>query len=112
VDADLVRERTKAHCEALLAGDVDRAAEDFSDQLRSNLGTVVTQWPLPLTEAEVESVDAGGTGYVAIVRLVGEGGQTVRQQMRWKDRDGRPTVVEVSHVVEQPPPALPVEETE
>ncbi|HEY7598795.1 MAG TPA: hypothetical protein VH741_02620, partial [Candidatus Limnocylindrales bacterium] len=99
MDADVVRERTQAHCAALLEGDVGRATEDFSEQLRSNLGSIVGQWPLPLTEAAVESVEAGGSGIVAVVRLVGES-QTVRQQMRWKDRDGTPTVVEVSHVVD------------
>ena len=50
----------------------------------------------------------GGSGYVCVVRLVGEG-QTVRQQMRWKDREGTPTVVEVSHVVDDADPAAPVE---
>jgi hypothetical protein len=92
------------HCAALLAGDIERATEHFSDQLRANLGTIVAQWPLPLTEATIESVEPGGSGYVAVVRLVGEG-QTVRQQMRWKDRDGTPTVVEVSHVVDHAAPA-------
>jgi hypothetical protein len=110
MDADLVRQHTDAHCAALLAGDVERATEHFSDQLRANLGTIVSQWPLPLTAATVESVDAGGSGYVCVVRLVGEG-QTVRQQMRWKDRDGTPTVVEVSHVVDQVAPA-PAEDDE
>jgi hypothetical protein len=104
MDADMVRQLTDAHCAALLAGDIEHATEHFSDQLRANLGTIVSQWPLPLTEAAVESVDAGGSGHVCVVRLVGEG-QTVRQQMRWKDRDGSPTVVEVSHVVDQVAPA-------
>lgn len=110
MDAEVIRQRTDAHCDALLAGDVERATEDFSEQLRSNLGTIVSQWPLPLAEATVESVDQGGSGYLAVVRLVGEG-QTVRQQMRWKDRDGTPTVVEVSHVTEHAEPAAPAGET-
>ena len=109
MDAELVRQHTEAHCEALLAGDIERATADFSDQLRANLGTIVSQWPLPLTEAVVESVEPSASGYVCVVRLVGEG-QAVRQQMRWKDREGAPTVVEVSHVVDQAPAAPPAEE--
>ena len=97
MDADLVREHAQAHCDALLAGDVDRAVEDYSEELRSHLGQLVSQVPLPLTEATVESVETGGKGYVAMLLLVGES-DTVRLQTRWKDRDGRPTIVEASHL--------------
>ncbi|HUS20401.1 MAG TPA: hypothetical protein VMZ66_00135, partial [Aeromicrobium sp.] len=72
---------------------------DFSDELRSNLGEVISLLPLPLTEATVESVDMGGKSYAVVLRLVGES-ETVLLQTRWKDRDGTPTVVEVSHIVE------------
>ena len=53
--------------------------------------------PLPVSEATVESVEHGGSGFVALLRLVGETDE-VTIQTRWKDRDGRPTVVEASHV--------------
>ncbi len=82
MDLELVREHAQAHGSALLAGGVDRAVEDFSHELRSNLGSVIAQLPLPLTEATVESVEPGGKGYVAILRLVGES-QEVRLQTRW-----------------------------
>ena len=100
MDVDLVWEHAQAYCDALLAGDVDRAIEEFSQELHQHLGELISQIPLPLTEAKVESVEVGGSGYVAILRLVGE--ETVRVQMRWKDRDGKPTIVEASHVVEKP----------
>lgn len=103
MDQQVVRDHSQAHCDALLAGDVERATEHFSEQLHANLGAVVAQWPLPLTEAAVESIETTGSGFVAVVHLVGEN-QTVRQQMRWKDRDGTPTVVEVSHVVDEVAP--------
>jgi hypothetical protein len=95
-----VREHAQAHCAALLAGDIDRAAQDFSEQLRSNMGALISLMPLPLTEATVESVELAGHGYVAVLRMAGEG-QAVSFRTRWKDRDGRPTIVEASHVVEQ-----------
>ena len=104
MDSEIVVKHAQAHCDALLAGEVDRAVEDFSEQLRSNVGALIAQMPLPLTEASVESVDVGGSGYVAILRLVGES-ETVRLQTRWKDRDGRPTIVEASHVAEPTAPA-------
>jgi hypothetical protein len=36
-----------------------------------------------------------------VLRLVGEGG-TINLETRWKDRDGRPTMVEASRVHEEP----------
>lgn len=104
MEHELVREHAQAHCDALLAGEVDRAVEDFSPELRANLGAVIAQLPLPLTEAAVESVDPGGKGYVAILRLVGES-REVRLQTRWKERDGQPTIVEASHLAEEAPAA-------
>lgn len=101
MDEQAVRQHAQAHCDALLAGDIGRAAEDLSSQLRSNLGPLVAMLPLPLTEATVESVEMTGTGYRAVLRLVGES-DTVRLETRWKDRDGRPTIVEASRVHEEP----------
>jgi hypothetical protein len=111
MDQQAVRDRAQAQCEALLAGEIDRAAEDLSQELHSNMGSFVTLLPLPLTEATVESVEPGGKGYVAVLRLVGES-ETVMLQTRWKDRDGKPTMVEASHVVEQAPPAPAAEEAD
>ena len=50
-----VRERAEALCAALLAGDIDRVIEDFSKELRQNLGEVLALLPLPSTEATVDS---------------------------------------------------------
>ena len=108
MDPQAVREHAQAHCDALLAGDVDRAAAELSAELRSNLGPLLALLPLPLTEATVESIEKSGSGYNVVLHLVGETDR-VRLQTRWKDRDGRPTIVEASHLVE---PAEPVAEGE
>jgi hypothetical protein len=106
MDEHAVREHAQAHCDALVAGDIDRATTQLSEELRSNLGHVLALLPLPLTEATVESVDRTGSGFVAVLRLVGEN-DDVRLQTRWKDRDGQPTIVEASHVT-VPEPTAPV----
>jgi hypothetical protein len=111
MDEQTVRDHARAHCDALLAGDVGRAAEDFSRELQSNLGPVIAMLPLPLTEATIESVEVTGTGYRAVLRLVGET-QTVNLETRWKDRDGRPTIVEASRVHEEPAADIPFSESE
>ena len=93
-----VRERAEALGAALVEGDVGRATEDFSKELRQNLGEVIALLPLPANAATVESVDrAGGAGYTAVLRLTGETDE-VEIQTRWKERDGRATVIEVSHL--------------
>jgi hypothetical protein len=98
MDEQQVRERAEAVCAALVSGDIPRVSEDVSKELRSNLGEVLALLPLPVSEATVESVEHGGRAAdVVIVRLVGEN-EEVRIQTRWKDRGGRPTIVEVSHL--------------
>jgi hypothetical protein len=97
MDEQDVRTRAQAICEALVAGNIELATADFSQELRRNLGEVVALLPLPASEATIESLDHGGAGYNVIMRLVGET-EEVLIQTRWKDRAGRPTVVEASHL--------------
>ena len=93
-----VRARAEALCTALVAGDIGLATEDFSKELRQNLGEVLVLLPLPSTEATIDSIDrGGGSGYTVVLRLVGET-EEVLIQTRWKDRDDRPTLIEVSHL--------------
>lgn len=106
MDPQTVRERAEAFCAALLDGDMTKATTDLSHELQTNLGPFVAILPLPLTEATVESVEVGGSGYVALLRLVGETSQ-IELQTRWKERDGRPTIVEASHVAEPVPVEVP-----
>src|SRR4029078_7813282 len=66
-----VRERAEAMCAALVAGDVGKATEAFSKELRQNLGEVVALLPLPETEGTVESIDRGGGSRVTCVCCLG-----------------------------------------
>ena len=84
-------------CDAIVAGDVDTATADASPELRRNLGEVIGLFPLPATEASIESITQGGSSFVVVLRLVGESDE-VQIQTRWKDRDGTPTLVEASHL--------------
>jgi hypothetical protein len=97
MDADAVRARATEFCDAIVAGDVDKAAESMSNELRQRLGEVVSLLPLPSNEATVESVEHSGAGYNVVLRLAGETDE-VEIQTRWKDRDGQPTIVEASHL--------------
>jgi len=101
MDEQAVREHAQTTCEALLAGDIGKAAEEMSKELRSSLGPIVAMLPMPMTEASIESIESTPTGYKATLHLVGEGSE-LRLETRWKDRDGRPTIVEASRVHEEP----------
>src|SRR5262245_46194567 len=102
MDEQSVREHAQDYADALRSGDIGEAAKAMSPELQRNVGPVVAMLPLPLTEATVESVDMTGTGYVAVLHLVGDEG-AIRLETRWKERDGKPTIVEASHQPEEPP---------
>ena len=100
MDEQVVRDHAQAHLDALVDGNVDQAIEHMSAELRRNLGEVMALLPLPLIAGHVESVDRAGSGYTAVLHLVGETSAS-RLETRWKDRDGRPTIVEASHLAEE-----------
>ena len=109
MDDTAVRERAQEFCDALLAGDVDKAIEFMSAELHHNLGEVIALLPLPATGGSIESVEASGSGYNAVLSLVGET-ETVEIQTRWKDRDGIPTIIEASHLSKTPTAITPGED--
>jgi hypothetical protein len=97
MDIDTVRDRATAFCAALDAGNVEAATAFLSPELQRNLGEVLALMPLPTNESTVGSVDRSGSGCNVVLRLLGETDE-VELQTRWKDRDGEPTLVEVSHL--------------
>jgi|GEM_PF-1003422 len=97
MDESHLRERAESLCSALVAGDIDRVTEDFSEELRHNLGEVLALFMLPADAATVEAVErAPSSGFTVTLRLVG-GGEDVVVETRWKERAERPTIIEVSH---------------
>jgi hypothetical protein len=97
MDEQAVRTHAQAVCDALAAGDIERAIGEFSAELRRNLGEVLALMPLPANEVEIQSIEHGGSGYNVVIRLAGEVDE-VLIQTRWKDRDGEPRMVEASHL--------------
>jgi hypothetical protein len=108
-----VRASAEQVCAALVGGDVDTAIGYLSDELKRNLGEVVALLPLPAKEATITSIERGASAYVVVVSVVGEASET-ELQTRWKDRDGEPRIVEVSHLsqVALPEPAIEGDEGE
>jgi hypothetical protein len=96
---DEVRARTAAVCSSLVAGDVGQVVAALSDELQRNPGEVVAMLPLPAVAAEATRFDGagGGAAYVALVDVTSST-EHLELQLRWKDRNGEPRIVEVSHV--------------
>lgn len=99
MEEQAVRDHAAVYCEALLAGNIERAARELSNELRANLGQLVAMLPMPLTSATVESLERTASGFRAVLHLVGESTET-RLETRWKERDDRPVIVEVSHLTD------------
>jgi hypothetical protein len=106
MDEQNVRGRAQELCDALLAGDIGRASQVMSRELQQSLGPIVAMLPLPLTEAAIESAEMTGAGFRAVLALTGDGG-AIRLETRWKERDGQPTMVEASHLAEEPARVAP-----
>ena len=106
MDEKTVRSSAAAVGEALVEGNVDAAIEYLSDELKRNPGEIVAMLPLPATEAEVVSVERPGPAVVTVLHVAGETADD-ELQLRWKERDGEPKIVEVSHLsrVEREAPA-------
>ena len=96
---DEVRERVGAVCAALIAGDISRVIEMLSDELQRNPGEIVAMLPLPAVAAEAGRIEGsgGGAAYVAVLDVTSET-EHLELQTRWKDRNGEPRIVEVSHI--------------
>lgn len=94
-----VRQRAAAICAALVAGDVGQVVAALSDELQRNPGEVVAMLPLPAVAASVARLEGagGGAAYVAVLDVTSET-EHLELQTRWKDRNGEPRIVEVSHI--------------
>ncbi|HEX3264436.1 MAG TPA: hypothetical protein VHR16_02100 [Candidatus Limnocylindrales bacterium] len=97
MDENIVRSRTQAVGDALVAGNVDAAIAYLSDELKRNPGEIVAMLPLPATATEIVSIERPGPAVVTVLRVAGETADD-ELQLRWKDRDGEPRIVEVSHL--------------
>ena len=109
MDEAAVRSSAAQFGDALVAGNVDAAIEHLSDELKRNVGEVVALLPLPATAVEVASVERGSAALVLQLHVVGETAED-ELQTRWKDRDGTPRIVEISHVGRVERQAPPIDE--
>jgi hypothetical protein len=95
MDERRTRDHVQQHADAVARGDMDAAVADFSEKLRGQAPqTAQNLLPLPVTAAEVLSVDVGDSETVAVTRYSGDTGEATLRS-RWQDEAGRPVIVHV-----------------
>jgi len=93
MDDAKTREHVRRHAESIERGDMDAAVADFSEELRPQVPQIAQELlPLPVSTAEVLSVDVGDAESVARIRYSGDSGEVVIRS-RWQDHGGRPLLV-------------------
>lgn len=97
MDEQAVRAEAAIVGAAIVAGDMGPVIGHLSNELRQNIGEVIALLPLPATAATIDAVEMGGSAWTVALRLTGEAEEVV-VQTRWKERDGRPTIIEASHL--------------
>src|SRR5215213_8812322 len=97
MDDDEVRSSAQAVGEALVSGNIEAVIAYLSDELKRNVGEVVALLPLPATEVSIGAFERTTSAVVVVLHVAGETAD-VELQTRWKDRDGSPRIVEVSHL--------------
>lgn len=93
MDDTKARDAIQAHADAVVSGDFDHVAADFTDELRPQLPEIAKFLPQPVESAEVVSVEPGDDEVVAQIRYSGAG-KDVTIQSHWQEQgDGTPRIV-------------------
>ncbi len=90
-----VREHAQGHADAVVAGDLRRAAGDLTREAQASAQEVMSKLPRVIAGAEILKVDAAGDEYVAHIAYRGDDAETVVES-RWVEREGRPRIVRLS----------------
>ena len=86
------REQVEAHGAAIVAGDMNRALEDFSDELKPGVPDMAQHLPQPVRAADILSVDGNGEQFQVKIRYSGDG-PSLTVATTWEERDGRPLII-------------------
>jgi hypothetical protein len=92
MDDQQTRNHIQQHADAVVRGDMDAVVADFTESMRPQVPSLAQVLPMPVTAAEVLSVEVGDTEAVAMISYTGAPGEvTIRS--RWQDEGGRPVIV-------------------
>jgi hypothetical protein len=86
-DLEVVRNRAQQHADAIVAGDLGRAAQDLTEAAQAAAPAVMKGMQRPVTSAAVDSVSADGDEAVALIVYSGDDREH-RVESRWSDQSG------------------------
>lgn len=92
MDESTVREHAEAHGQAMAGGDLNRAAQDLTDDARAQAGPVMKALPRPITAARVQDVTPDGDEFVVNILYSGSDASATVES-RWAEVDGNPMIV-------------------
>jgi hypothetical protein len=92
-----VRDRCQDHADAMVAGDLNRAAEDLTESCKADAAVVMKAIPRRLDSARVTNVSAEGEQAQADIVYTGEG-RDVTVRSTWADIEGRPYITKLTLV--------------
>ena len=92
MDDVMTRGHIKKHADAVVRGDMDTVAADFSDELRPQLPQIASALPRPVTNAEVVGVEVGTNESVAVIRYSGDTG-AIKVRSHWRELGGPHPVI-------------------
>jgi hypothetical protein len=95
MDEPMVRERAEAHAQAMVDGDLRRAASDLTPEAQAGAAAVMKKMPNPVQGAQVQDVASDGDVVVATILYTG-GSAELLVESRWEERDGRAMIVTLS----------------
>jgi hypothetical protein len=95
MDEAQIRQRAEAHAEAVVDGDLGRAASDLAPEAQKEAAAVMKLIPNPVRSAQVRDVNPEGDALVAGIVYAGPDGELLVRS-RWEVRDGRPMIVSLS----------------
>lgn len=97
MDEAAVKDRAKAHGDAVVAGDMRTAGGDLLPDAVAQAPDVMSGMPDPLTSAEIVEVRSEGDAVFTVCSYRGGSGE-LKVQSRWIDRDGTPMIADLKVV--------------
>ena len=94
MDEGSVREHAQQHANAVMAGDMNTAGRDLTQEGMAAAPQVMKGMPRPITSVEIVKVEDSGGQFVAHIAYRGDGSEHVVAS-HWEDRDGRPKIVDL-----------------
>jgi hypothetical protein len=95
MDTATIRRHAEAHADAVVAGDLRRAAEDLTDSGKADAPAVMDGLPKKIDSASVTDITRKNGESTSVTTYSGEG-RDISVLSHWIDVDGRPMITKLT----------------